>query len=274
MKASRAFQCHCKLKNNSHSTVDTDLSGRLYCPSALKICCGFPSLSPSLSRTRTAAAAILIKCAGKQRGENGLLARISASPVSVPEWLIMFFQQVVLIFVFTYLHVKCMFLIANRLSLVGVVFQLFLQLLSTKASGTSLYQNCPHPDAGCPDPTKHWLPRGFCFSFYLLNAFWPNLTNCTPAFYWLILECLCLVVSVAVLNPDGAPCASLCTSPSLSKCSYQRLHSRNHFLGRNFTDPHEDERLECSDSDGLLYVYASNSQKEKNAQACGCSEMK
>lgn len=66
----------------------------------------------------------------------------------------------------------------------------------------------------------------------------------------------------------------LCTSLSPSKCSYQGLHSRNHFLGHNFTDPHEDESLEHSDSDGLRYVYASNSKKEKNVQACGCSEVK
>lgn len=44
-------------------------------------------------------------------------------------------------FVFTYLHIKCMFLIASRLSLVGVLFQLFLQLPSTKALGSSLCQS-------------------------------------------------------------------------------------------------------------------------------------
>lgn len=163
-------------------------------------------------------------------------------------------------FVFTYLHIKCMFLIASRLSLVGVLFQLFLQLPSTKALGSSLCQSCPNPDAGCPNPdagpspTKRWLPRGFCFPFYVLSTFWPSLTNCTSAFYWLILGCLCLGLAVAVLNPDGAPCAALCTSPSLSKHSYQGLRSTSHFLGHNFTDPRADECLKCSDSDGLLYV--------------------
>jgi len=112
---------------------------------------------------------------------------------------------------------------------------------------------CPNPDAG-PSPTKSWLPRGFCFPFYVLSTFWPSLTNCTSAFYWLILGCLCLGLAVAVLNPDGAPCAALCTSPSLSKHSYQGLHSTSHFLGHNFTDPRADECLKCSDSDGLLYV--------------------
>lgn len=86
MNASPAFQCRCKLKSNSHR-ADTDRSGRpknrfgASSPRSLseedEECCCCDSYQQS---------------AGRQRGEDGLLARISGLPFSAPEWLIMFFQ--------------------------------------------------------------------------------------------------------------------------------------------------------------------------------------